>query len=42
MKLPFDKIYCIHLVEAGYRHESVLEECKKINLENEINFWYTS
>jgi GR25 family glycosyltransferase involved in LPS biosynthesis len=42
MKLPFDKIYCIHLVEAGYRHKSVLEECKKINLENEINFWYTS
>lgn len=42
MKLPFDKIYCLHLVEAKDRYDSVLEECDKINLENEISFWYTS
>jgi GR25 family glycosyltransferase involved in LPS biosynthesis len=42
MKLPFDKIYCLHLAEAKERYDSVLEECEKINLENEIDFWYTT
>lgn len=42
MKLPFDKIYCLHLVEAKERYKSVLKECNKINLENKVDFWYTS
>lgn len=42
MKLPFDKIYCLHLVEAKERYVSILEECEKINLENKIDFWYTT
>lgn len=42
MKLPFEKIYCLHLVEASERYTNVLKECERINLENEVNFWYTS
>jgi GR25 family glycosyltransferase involved in LPS biosynthesis len=42
MKLPFDKIYCLHLVDAKERYKSVLEECNKINLENKVDFWYTT
>lgn len=42
MKLPFDKIYCLHLVESDERKKGVLNEIKKIQLENEVNFWYTT
>lgn len=42
MKLPFDKIYCLHLAEDTQRRENVLSEIKKINLENKVNFWYTT
>jgi GR25 family glycosyltransferase involved in LPS biosynthesis len=41
MKLPFEKIYCLHILEAKERYGSVIEECNKIELENEVNFWYT-
>lgn len=42
MKLPFDKIYCLHLAEDNNRKINVLNEIKKIHLENEVNFWYTT
>ena len=42
MKLPFEKVYCIHLAEAGERYINVLKECERINLENEVDFWYTT
>lgn len=42
MKLPFEKIYCLHLAEANERYTNVLKECERIDLENEVNFWYTT
>jgi GR25 family glycosyltransferase involved in LPS biosynthesis len=42
MKLPFEKIYCLHLAEAKDRYTNVLKEIEKINLENEVDFWYTT
>lgn len=41
MKLPFEKIYCLHILDAKERYGSVINECNKIELENEVNFWYT-
>lgn len=42
MKLPFDKIYCLHLVENPERKYNVLNEIKKLQLENDVQFWYTT
>jgi GR25 family glycosyltransferase involved in LPS biosynthesis len=41
LKLPFEKIYCLHLSESKNRYNEVLKEFKKINLVNEVDFWYT-
>ena len=41
MKLPFEKIYCLHILDAKERYDSVIKECEQIELENEVNFWYT-
>lgn len=42
MKLPFEEIYCLHLVEDKNRYDSILNEINRIELENNIEFWYTS
>ena len=41
MILPFDKIWCLHLAENKEREKHCLNEFKKINIENKVNFWWT-
>lgn len=41
MKLPFDKIYCLHLTENKERYNNILQQFDKLNIENDIDIWYS-
>lgn len=41
MKLPFDKVYCLHLVEDTNRYENIKKQFKKLNIEDQVNIWWT-
>lgn len=41
MKLPFDKTYCLHLVEAKDRYESTIRQFEAMGILDDIEYWYT-
>ena len=41
MKLPFDKIICLHLVENTERYNSIIQQIKYFDIEDKFEFWYT-
>ena len=40
-KTPFDKIYCLHITKNKERYEHCIEEFKKVNIIDNVNFWWT-
>lgn len=42
MKLPFEKIYCIHLAEDVERYEFLMNELRRIGIEDQVDIWWTS
>lgn len=42
MKLPFEKIYCIHLAEDVERYELLMNELRRIGIEDQVDIWWTS
>ena len=41
MKLPFDKIYCLHLADDTERYEQCICEFKRIGILDQVEFWWT-
>ena len=41
MKLPFDKIYCLHIAERPDRFESSKNEFIKIGIFDDVEYWWT-
>lgn len=41
MKLPFDKCYCLHLVEATDRYDNCVNQFNKLGILNQVDFWWT-
>lgn len=41
MKLPFDKIYCLHLAESPERLDSSKEEFTKMGIYDDVDYWWT-
>ena len=41
MKLPFDKIYCLHLTESEERLNSSKQEFIKMGIYDDVNYWWT-
>lgn len=42
MKLPFEKIYCIHLAEDVERYDFLMNELKRIGIDDQVEIWWTS
>lgn len=41
MKLPFDKIYCLHLSDNTNRYTHMINEFKRLGIESQVDFWWT-
>lgn len=41
IKLPFDKVYCIHLAEDEKRHENIKNEFDRLGLSDQVEIWWT-
>ena len=41
MKLPFDKIYCLHITERQDRFEFSKEEFIKMGIYDDVDYWWT-
>lgn len=41
MKLPFDKVYCLHLAESVDRYESITKEFDRLGISDQVEFWWT-
>lgn len=41
MKMPFDKIYCLHLADDIDRYEYCVNEFNKIGILDQVEFWWT-
>lgn len=41
MTLPFDKIYCIHLVESKDRYNNLMNQFTKLNIQDQVDIWWT-
>lgn len=40
-KLPFDRIYVLHMAENKERYENIMKELSKLQIENEVEIWWT-
>lgn len=41
LKLPFDKIYVLHLAECDYRYYRIMTELEKIGIRDQVEIWWT-
>lgn len=41
MKLPFDKIYCIHLAENEIRYKNLIDEFERLGIKDQVEIWWT-
>lgn len=41
MKLPFDKVFILHLAENKERYNHLKNECKRLNIEDQVSIWWT-
>ena len=41
MKLPFDKVYCLHLAEDNERYELIKTQLEQLGITDQVEFWYT-
>ena len=41
MKLPFDKVYCLHLAEAEYRYVTSKYYFEQVGVLDQIEYWWT-
>lgn len=42
MKLPFDKVYCLHLAESTDRFENIKYQFNKMGIDNQVEIWWTT
>lgn len=41
MKLPFDKVYCLHLAENKQKYDLMMQEYEKVGITDQVNIWWT-
>lgn len=41
MKLPFDKVYCLHLAEATERYENMMNLFDQLDIKDQVEIWWT-
>lgn len=41
MRLPFQKIYCLHLANCKERYDFIQSEFKRLGIENQVQIWWT-
>ena len=42
MKLPFDKVYCLHLATDTDRYEYCQKLFSKLGISDQVNYWWTT
>lgn len=42
MKLPFDKCYCLHIVESSERYDNIKTQLNKLGIEDQVEIWWTT
>ena len=40
-KLPFDKIYCLHMAENEIRYQNMMSEFDRLNIKDQVEIWWT-
>ena len=41
MKLPFDKIYCLHMAENEIRYQNMMSEFEHLGIKDQVEIWWT-
>lgn len=41
MKLPFDKVYCLHLAECKERYDNIINNFERLGIKEQVEIWWT-